>query len=42
MRPRAYDARKATRITLVHALLSYALGRIWQAARTLATLNSPV
>lgn len=32
MRPRAYDAQKATRITLFHALLSYVLGRIWQAA----------
>lgn len=31
MRPRAYDAQKATRITLFHALLSYVLGRIWQA-----------
>lgn len=29
LRPRAYDAQKATRITLFHALLSYALGRIW-------------
>lgn len=32
MAPRAYDAQKATRITLFHALLSYVLGRIWQAA----------
>ena len=32
MRPRAYDAQKATRITLFHALLSYVLGRIWQTA----------
>ncbi len=32
MRPRAYDAQKATRITLFHALLSYVLGRIWLAA----------
>lgn len=32
MRPRAYDAQKATRITLFHALLSYTLGRIWLAA----------
>ena len=31
-RPRAYDAQKATRITLFHALLSYTLGRIWSAA----------
>ncbi len=29
MRPRAYDAQKATRITLFHALLHYTLGRIW-------------
>jgi hypothetical protein len=32
MRPRAYDERKATRITLFHALLAYVLGRIWLAA----------
>lgn len=32
IRPRAYDAQKATRITLFHALLHYALGRIWLAA----------
>lgn len=32
MIPRAYDAQKATRITLFHALLSYVLGRIWLAA----------
>lgn len=32
VRPRAYDAQKATRITLFHALLSYVLGRIWSAA----------
>lgn len=32
MRPRAYDAQKATRITLFHAILTYALGRIWMAA----------
>lgn len=32
MRPHAYDAQKATRITLFHALLSYVLGRIWTAA----------
>lgn len=32
MAPRAYDAQKATRITLFHALLSYVLGRIWMAA----------
>jgi hypothetical protein len=31
MKPRAYDAQKATRITLFHALLTYALGRIWMA-----------
>lgn len=34
MRPRAYDAQKATRITLFHALLSYVLGRTWQAANS--------
>jgi hypothetical protein len=42
MRPRAYDAQKATRITLFHALLSYVLGRIWLAVnatdREFATL----
>jgi len=32
MRPRAYDAQKATRITLFHAVLTYALGRIWVAS----------
>lgn len=32
MRPRAYDAQKATRITLFHALISYVLGRIWLVA----------
>ncbi len=32
MRPRAYDAQKATRITLFHALLHYTLGRIWTVA----------
>jgi hypothetical protein len=32
IRPRAYDAQKATRITLFHALLYYSLGRIWLAA----------
>ena len=31
MRPRAYDPQKATRITLFHAILAYALGRIWMA-----------
>lgn len=30
--PRAYDAQKATRITLFHAILTYALGRIWMAS----------
>lgn len=30
--PRVYDAQKATRITLFHALLTYLLGRIWLAA----------
>lgn len=29
--PRAYDPQKATRITLFHALLMFALGRIWMA-----------
>ena len=32
IRPRAYDAQKATRITLFHGLLAYALGRVWMAA----------
>lgn len=32
--PRAYDAQKATRITLFHAVLVYALGRIWMAHNT--------
>ena len=32
IRPRAYDAQKATRITLYHALLTYTLGRVWMAA----------
>jgi hypothetical protein len=31
-RPRAYDAQKATRITLFHAILTYTLGRIWLAS----------
>lgn len=30
--PRAYDTQKATRITLFHAILLFALGRIWMAA----------
>lgn len=30
--PRAYDAQKATRITLFHAILTYTLGRILMAA----------
>lgn len=30
-RPRAYDAQKATRIMLFHAVLTYTLGRIWMA-----------
>jgi hypothetical protein len=34
MTPRAYDAQKATRITLFHALLTYTLGRIWMAANS--------
>lgn len=29
--PRAYDAQKATRITLFHAILTFALARIWLA-----------
>ncbi|QDZ10414.1 hypothetical protein [Devosia ginsengisoli] len=29
MAPRAYDAQKATRITLFHGLLTYVLARIW-------------
>lgn len=32
VRPRAYDAQKATRITLFHAVLTYALGRIWMSS----------
>lgn len=32
LRPRAYDAQKATRITLFHAILTYTLGRIWMVA----------
>jgi len=31
--PRAYDAQKATRITLIHAIFTYTLGRIVLAAR---------
>lgn len=31
MCPRAYDAQKATRITLFHAVITYVLGRIWLA-----------
>lgn len=34
LRPRAYDAQKATRITLFHAVLVYALGRIWMASNS--------
>lgn len=34
LRPRAYDAQKATRITLFHAVLAYVLGRIWMASNT--------
>jgi hypothetical protein len=30
--PRAYDPKKATRITLFHAILTYALARIWIAS----------
>jgi hypothetical protein len=32
MKPRAYDPQKATRITLFHAILTFALARIWTAA----------
>jgi len=32
MRPRAYDAQKATRITLFHGILAYVLGRVWMVA----------
>lgn len=32
VRPRAYDPQKATRITLFHGILTYALGRIWMAS----------
>lgn len=32
MRPHAYDAQKATRITLFHALLCFALGKAWSAS----------
>ena len=32
--PRAYDAQKATRITLFHALLTYVLGRVWMATNS--------
>ncbi len=32
MKPRAYDSQKATRITMFHAILTYALGRIYIAA----------
>lgn len=42
MRPRAYDAQKATRITLFHALLSYLLGRIWLAANPADTEFSAI
>lgn len=34
VRPRAYDAQKATRITLFHAVLVYVLGRIWMASNS--------
>jgi len=33
LRPRAYDAQKATRITLYHGLMVFALGRVWLATR---------
>ncbi|MCE4543253.1 hypothetical protein [Caballeronia sp. PC1] len=32
LRPRAYDAQKATRITLFHGLLTYVLGRVWMSS----------
>ena len=32
-RPRAYDAQKATRITLFHSLMVFALARVWLATR---------
>ena len=32
VRPRAYDAQKATRITLFHAIITFVLGRVWSAA----------
>jgi hypothetical protein len=32
VRARAYDAQKATRLTLFHAVLTYVLGRIWLAS----------
>lgn len=32
MKLRAYDPQKATRITLFHAILTFALGRVWMAA----------
>jgi hypothetical protein len=32
MRPRAYDPQKATRITLFHGIITFALGRVWMAA----------
>ena len=35
--PRAYDAQKATRITLFNTLVVYILGRITMAARPLDT-----
>ena len=34
MTPRAYDSQKATRITLFHAILTYALGRISMTANS--------
>jgi hypothetical protein len=34
IKPRAYDPQKATRITLFHAILTYALGRIWMATNS--------
>jgi hypothetical protein len=32
MRPRLYDPQKATRITLYHGLVAFALARIWLAS----------
>ena len=37
--PRAYDPQKATRITLLHAILTYVLGRIYLASHVDAELS---